>query len=159
MAHLEGTHPEFHDTIEDDAESCIGLIYLFTNSLKQQGLYDNSTIVIMADHGYHGLSQNPLLLIKDKDEEHPYAVSDACISYFDLQPSFTEIINNPGYSINDELQKIGSKPRTRYFYYNENDIVIKTYGYASDIIEYTTNSTANQYEEMNKTGVVFSPQK
>ena len=157
--HLEGTHPDFHDTIEDDAESCIGLIYLFTNALKQQGLYDNSTIVIMADHGYHNLSQNPLLLIKDINEKHPYNVSDACISYFDLQSSFSEIINNPGYSINDELQKIGSKPRTRYFYYNENDIVIKTYGYASDIVEYTTDSTANQYEEMNKTGVVFLPQK
>ena len=135
------------------------LFYLFTNSLKQQGLYDNSTIVIMADHGYHGLSQNPLLLVKDRNEDHPYTVSDACISYFDLQPSFTEIINNPEYSINNELQKIGSNSRTRYFYYNENDVVMKTYGYARDIIEYITDSKANETEQMEETGVIFAPRE
>ncbi len=46
------------------------MLDLFLSQMKQAGVYDNTAIVIMADHGSHNdtdlrtINQNPILLIK-----------------------------------------------------------------------------------------------
>ncbi|MFQ8901895.1 MAG: hypothetical protein ACLR7D_08430 [Lachnospira eligens] len=54
--------------------------------------------IVMADHGY-GLSygprnrQHPVLFVKGKNESHDYTVSEAPISYDDLQEAFSRLLD------------------------------------------------------------------
>lgn len=63
-------------------EQTIGVVRIFTeliNSLKEKGIYDNTTIVFTADHGWD-IRQNPLLLIKPAGAQGDLEVSNAPIS-------------------------------------------------------------------------------
>ncbi len=67
------------------AAGSISIVLAYIAQLKQQGLYDNSTIIITADHGDHaanaGIEQNPMYLMKEAGEKHPYAVSAVPIHF------------------------------------------------------------------------------
>jgi arylsulfatase A-like enzyme len=57
----------------------------FCSKLKMLGIYDNSIIVVMADHGHYEYHQNPVFMVKGLGEEHEFAQSDICFSYENLQ--------------------------------------------------------------------------
>ena len=101
MYHLEGTHPPFYMTkdftetstetsIEDEARGMMVLINRFIARLKEIGIYDNSVIFIMADHGYIDYRQCPLLMIKGRNESHPFTVGTEALSFNQLQDIFIE---------------------------------------------------------------------
>ncbi len=91
--------------------------------LKEEGLYDNSVIVILSDHGdyYHETykAQNPLLLVKGVNEHHPMKVSMAPVSYVtDLQAAFENLLDGKA---SDEIfaVKEGDKVKRQYLFYND----------------------------------------
>lgn len=99
------------------------LIKKFLAHLKEEGIYDNSAIIIMADHGGR-FSDNeketdidratPLLLVKGFGESHPLQVSSRAISYDDLQEAFLKLIDGKqGEDIFPEASM--NKGRKRYF--------------------------------------------
>jgi hypothetical protein len=63
----------------------------FLEQLKQIGQYDNTFVIIMADHGFS--SYFPTLMIKPWNERKPFQVSQAPLSYEDLLPTLLNVIS------------------------------------------------------------------
>ena len=70
------------------------MIFEYIDEMKRLGLYDNSTIIITADHGGVDLYQNPAVFIKRKNQTG-YAVNSAPVTFKNLRASFVEgILDN-----------------------------------------------------------------
>lgn len=139
--------------------SALTLIRAYLQRLKDNDAYDNSAIVILADHGYwttgyasgsqpyRSLQRcNPLLLIKGINEKHPFTESDLPISYLDLQDAFSDLIDGKK---SDELFPDVEPGRTRTFIWQQNSR--KKY----HMVEYATNGKANEFENFYPTGIVY----
>lgn len=78
-------------TLEEETFVVNAIIGNWLDTLKENGLYDNSVIVIMADHGSgefeaeDNFIQCPLLMIKGYGENHDFQISDAPLSYDDFE--------------------------------------------------------------------------
>lgn len=104
--HIEGAHPPMkynenveiieNGTYEQNVKASLTIADAYLGKLKSAGVYDNSIIVIMADHGYDdGVNygrQNPFLCIKGINEKHEMKISNAPISFDDLQNGYRELL-------------------------------------------------------------------
>lgn len=131
------------------------LIAEFIERLKKNRVYDNSAIIIMADHGYQPLNGapdnyilsrfNPILLIKGVNEKHDFAISDKPVSYFDLPQAYTDLLDGKQSA---ELFPEAEYPRTRtviwYEIYKEEHMV-----------EYATDGKATEWDKFRETGNVY----
>jgi hypothetical protein len=112
LIHIKGGHVPFDmdrnlnpideekGTYEDKAGAALTIMSNYLDKLKKAGVYDNSTIVILADHGYWKEKQNgtnrhnPLLMVKAKNENHAsLTVNNAPLSYDDLQDIYQRLLN------------------------------------------------------------------
>lgn len=163
--HAEGAHvplnmDENMNRIENGTylqktTSVVKLIAAFLERLKENGIYDNSVIIIMADHGYesakvlprdHILARyNPILLVKGAGEKHELAYSDKPVSYTDLQQAYTDLLDGKQSS---ELFADVNFPRTRTIY---------RYVYTQEyhMVEFRTDGKANEWDKFVETGAVF----
>lgn len=117
--HVEGTHAPCYynenfektdiDLSQEGREGMLqngkGLLVVvgrFLEKLQEEGIYDKTAIVIMADHGGRFSGEyvveqydraNPLFLVKGFGERHPLAVSAAAVSYEDLQTGFLKLLD------------------------------------------------------------------
>ena len=48
----------------------------YFDKLRNAGLYDKTDIVILADHGNIGYSQNPIFMVKNANELHEFKISN-----------------------------------------------------------------------------------
>lgn len=131
------------------------LIRAFVESLKQAGVYDNSAIIILSDHGYQPASGapenyilsrfNPVLMIKGFDERHDFAVSDKPVSYLDLPEAYRDLLDGKQTA---ELFPDAEYPRTRtviwYEIYKEEHKE-----------EYQTDGKATEWDKFVNTGKVY----
>lgn len=103
--HTKGIHPpyEFNAELEtindgvlaDEVQGCFTFLRTYFDVLKENGVYDNSCIIVMADHGFSECSgQHPLFMVKNRYESHSLQISDAAVSYEYLQDVFESFINN-----------------------------------------------------------------
>ncbi len=156
--HIEGMHsPCYFDECFERTEADISLegrsgairngkgmlilVQKLIRQLKKEGIYDNSAIVIMADHGGRfstelkesGVNRtNPLLLIKGFEETHPLEISSKAISYDDLQKAFLQLIDRQqGENIFSDVP--AEERRKRYFIDASNFVEYCTTGHAYDI--------------------------
>ena len=106
--HVVGAHPPFvynkdverqpEGTYEDGVNSSIALTKAYLEKLRENGVYDNSVIIVMADHG-NGEGEttiersNPILYIKGIDEKHDYKKSSKKVSYADLLGAYKQLLN------------------------------------------------------------------
>lgn len=156
--HVEGVHEPFYMTASfdlSDSETsyeveCIGVLHLvekYLNALKAEDIYDNSVLMIMADHGYYDARQNPLLLIKGYDEHHPFASSDASVSYYDLQSAYIKLLNGDNMGNNVFNSLVDDSRGRRYAFvpwnthlnhdtYSESFSEVTFYGNARDVDNY-----------------------
>ena len=112
--HLNGAHAPFiydkdanvigveQGSYRQSMEASVTLADNYIQALKESGAYDNTALIIMADHGYNGmgekeedfLRQASLLLIKGRGEHHDtMQVSEAPISYEDLQTAYVRLLD------------------------------------------------------------------
>lgn len=167
--HAEGAHVPLdmdehmnrieHGTYLQKTTATAKLIAAFIERLKENGVYDNSVIVIMADHGYQPaqgqpdnyiLSRfNPILLIKGMGEKHDLVYSDKPVSYLDLPQAYNDLLDGKQSS---ELFPEAEYPRTRrviwYEIYKEEHMV-----------EYQTDGKATEWDKFRETGAVFDLSK
>lgn len=102
VQHIQGMHgdfnmdinameiPESEGTAIQSREGLNVIILEYLNQIKELGLYDNATIIILADHGdsLHDFGMQPTVLIKRKGEEHDkLQVNSAPISHADFVPT------------------------------------------------------------------------
>lgn len=107
--HIEGAHVPFrydkdvnliqNGTYEDNMACTITVVSDYLQKLKDAGVYDNTAIVILGDHGYDNFRDtpllgrmNPFLAIKGKEERHPMEISQAPVSYEDLQEIYGRLL-------------------------------------------------------------------
>ncbi len=115
-------------TVYDEAAGNIVILDNYIKGLKAAGIYDNTTIVVMADHGHEGYNQSPLFMIKNANEHHDFAISKAPMSWEYLSDIWQQLANG---NAADEDFINGCKPELgyrRYLYYdreNESDACLK----------------------------------
>ena len=131
LYHLKGTHPlrdynkEFEHCpdgvdFDESAFGCINLIEKYTSTLKDNGIYDNTTILVLADHG-ESLYRNeedrfinsPMVLYKGKNERGEISVDDTACSFSCLNNLYEEILSK-GCSNNDASNALALDDRYTY---------------------------------------------
>lgn len=107
--HIDGAHPPFrfdenvdkkdNATYESSIEASITITKAYLDKLKENDVYDNSVIIVLSDHGWdtgenedHILrQQTPILFVKGIGEKHELRISEAPISYVDMQGAFDKL--------------------------------------------------------------------
>lgn len=159
--HLEGAHLPFRydkdmNVVESSdyvqcVEASMTLACEYLAKLNDAGVYDNTAIIIMADHGYSQelvsesafSRQDPILLVKGKGERHPFTISDAPISFEDLQEAYERLMN--GSSSTESFDYKDGEERTRrylYYFYGDDKHMYEYMheGWASDDTMYPTGN-------------------
>lgn len=102
--HLSGVHAPytFNENIEEDngeytsydeAAGNNQMLKQYFNEMKEKGIYDSSTIIVMADHGHINYSQNPIFLIKNAGEKHGFYKSESPMSWEYLKDIWVALAN------------------------------------------------------------------
>ncbi len=105
LYHLFGAHGPYNmdenaQYIEQSAElgdqqiaGVFKIITEYLDAMKKKGVYDNSTIIITADHGGAELYQNPAVYIKRKGETHSELVVDSSpITFRNVRATFVSTL-------------------------------------------------------------------
>ena len=144
--HLQGVHPGYYwdenlDTTEEESPAepyralrgSFRIIEEYISKLKEMGLYDQSTIIVTADHGYSGpggdgdklervITACPLLMVKlpGSDTSKPLAVSHAPVCHEDLFATVENALGakisgtGSGKAVTDFRE---GEARDRYYYF------------------------------------------
>lgn len=170
IIHLDGAHVPFQydknlekildakdASYETNIDACVTLLKQYIARLKESGVYDNSAIVVMADHGYSTSKiyndeyflerMHPMLMIKGIGENHSLQYSSAPIAYEDLAEAFVKLLD-------------GSKGN-KVFKFSDNDTrtrrgLIFAYGKEDYMYEILTDGKANDVTSMKKTGKEYN---
>ena len=161
LIHLMGAHVPFYydenvNEVEDAnyftcIESSMTVTMAYLDKLREAGVYDNSVIIVLSDHGYNIEGdavdtpqrnenetgrQHPILFVKGLNESHDFQVSGAPISYEDLVGAYYKLMDG---AMSDDCfeYKEGDQRERRYLLYKylgENHMVeyVQT-GYAGDL--------------------------
>lgn len=165
MIHLDGVHgpytfgedlssdPNKEYTSYDEAAGNVTIIKQYIAELKKLNVYDNSTIILMADHGHFGYSQNPLFMIKNAGEHHEMEVSDLSMSYEFLDDIWIALAN--GESVNSDFIR-GCTPEygyRRFLYYSWDDAWAREY--MPGMKEMLCKGVASDPDNLESTGRSF----
>lgn len=163
--HLEGAHVWFNidENLQPSKDgnytqkqiASFKLAQSYIKRLKEAGVYDNSAIVVLADHGYRdGVWEydyildrfNPILYIKGVGEHHDSMVrSDKPIEASDLANAFNDLRLKKK---STELFQNISSPRKR-------TLVYYVWSKESHMVEYETEGKAWESDKMKETGNVY----
>ena len=163
--HIEGAHVPLryskdvtiigseNGTYDQNLQASMTVLKQYLDDLKAAGVFDNTAIVVMADHGYWTYwddkllgRSNPLLAVKGVGESHEMKISEAPISYEDLQECFSRLLDGDA---SDQVfdAKEGDRRIRRYLSYN--------YLEEGHIVEYEQKGYATDLSTMVPTGRVF----
>lgn len=141
-------------TYEDSVAASLTVTKRFLENLKKSELYDNSVVVVMADHGYNsGLEEDgvlrhymPFLCIKGAGERHDFRISDAPVSAEDFIPAFEKLAEG---SKSDQVFdcKEGDERARRFMMF--------LYGDLEHIYEYSINGHVYDTSKFQETGNTF----
>lgn len=164
--HLWGAHPPYEydkdmnflpkgGTLTQSIESCITMTDIYLQKLEDSNVYDNSVIIILADHGEgdyyeeNNLNQHPILLIKGINERHEFQIDSSPISFEDMQDAYVELLDGAnGITVFDNLPQIRNR---RFLYYDiKND---------KHIVEYEQSGKAGNMDTMILTGQEYNAQE
>ena len=169
--HLEGAHPSFHlkgnmenmtedeypsrkDAYRAEVEAMVVMVNAYLKKLKEYGVYDNSAIIVMGDHGYNwngddgNNGANPIFFVKGVGEKHPFQVSDAPISYYDLQDAYIRL--KDGKTGEDVFDYKEGDDRERTFLWME-----EWSSLVQPLVEYKTAGHVRDTASFEKSGNVF----
>ena len=169
LYHLMGAHAPYtmnenaimvKSADTSDIQQAQGALYIvkeYINQLKELGIYDNTNIIVMADHGLRGMEQNPLLLVKQSGKTKRFSISQAPISYKDLQPTLLSFLTED-YSLYGRMifEIPEDEKRQRYFYFDDssnneiNIIEYKSMGHASDADSLMVNNVYHGNSKINR---------
>ncbi len=164
--HLDGAHtPYVYDkdgnvideksgSYRQSVEASITITAQYLQKLKESGVYDNTALIVMADHGYNGpggegamLRQSAMLLIKGRGEQHDtMMISQAPISYVDLQQAYVRLLD--GAESADVFDWKEGDTRERRF-------LMDSLGQEEEMVEYLQKGYAHDMTTMIPTGREF----
>ncbi len=161
--HLEGGHiplnidenfkPTTNGTYKQKLMATLKVTNAFINRLKEAGVYDNSVIIIMSDHGFNTVNngsasgrQNPILYIKGIDEHHDMYTSDKPISYTDLNDLYMGLLD--GKNSEEIVEDIPDERERKYLWY--------IWSRENHMVEYVQKGKAWNMDTLEKTGKEFN---
>ena len=126
----------------EQAIGALRIVLEYIEQMKHKRLFDDSTFVIMADHGQHNtVGSRALLCVKYSGERNQkLKVSDTSISFSNFMPMVLRELNN-----NENNKSFSSKER--YFYYSEGNA----------FVEYEIAGNANNMNSWTKKRVLTRP--
>ncbi len=169
LYHLMGAHEQFtlradgtrsngKTSMEEQTVGAFHILFDMLDDMKENGVYEKSNIIIMADHGDHGNCQYAACLYKPAGATDPYSVSSAPISFLDLPATIDSIAGGDFSKVGSGMTFFDSKEgdtRTRKMYLNigNNATFItgeyESTGHASDTDQM---KLVKQYEVLNSSG-------
>ena len=164
--HLEGAHVPFHFDKEvneistedgsyaQNIQASITIVHAYLEKLKQAGIYEDSAIVVLSDHGFTYLDEvdglkgrsNPLLLFKGFGESHAMEISEQPLSHVDLQQMYQRLLAGKSSKELSDLSE--NEPRERRFLGFNFEVEELIY-------EYVQKGYAHDFDAMEATGEVY----
>ncbi len=140
-------------SLDEQIYGCFNCLFTMLDDLKENGKYENATIIITANVGNTNLTQHPVLLIKEAGKTEGYEVNHSPLSSFDFAPTLASIVtdNYSSYgSGNTYFDFAEDSTRTRYFYLNT--------GENADvrIDQYSTTANASDVDKMELVDSFYS---
>lgn len=147
--HLDGTHPPL--TLNEDVTvaetgkatpitqgiACLNIVREYIAQLKELGVYDDTMLIVTADHG-SAPRRWPIFLLKGLGSSGPVETSNAPISHENLLPTVMEGCGlNDGRRYGEPVDAVSDTAERKYFHYNWDDSWNKSY--LPDIAEYTVD--------------------
>ena len=135
-------------------QASMTIVKQYLQKLRDAGVYDNSAIIIMADHGYdlegHGNKgrENPLFLVKGRGESHEFRISEQPVSYEDLMEIYIRLLDGKGSDELIDYAEDGQRDRRIIVFdlaHKDNFVEYLQTGYADD--EDTMVPTGREYNE------------
>ena len=132
------------------ALASLKIVQEYITHMKQHGLYDQATIVVLADHGNaYVTGRSPVFLIKYPFEQNPYLVLDSRPTIVaELMPFiFRRFSEN---SVLKEVRGTFPSNNTRFFFYEDQDGIIEKYmvkGKANDKTSWVSLGKVKPYQE------------
>ena len=122
--HLKGAHApysmnEYAQAVESSTrvEQAKGDLYIveeYLNQMKELGVYDNSMIIVTADHGDRESYSQSILLVKGRNAVGAYTENDAPVSHNDFHATLFDYL---GVDMGDTFFEVPeNEPRERTFY-------------------------------------------
>lgn len=164
--HIEGAHLPFkvdkdlnsieNGTYTQKVEASIKIIDAYLTRLKNNDAYDNSVIIIMADHGYYDVDHDsygeevlerfhPILLIKGFHEEHELERSDIPISHSDLMDAYMKLMDG---KVREEVFPAVDPNRKR-------TVIWQEYRGEDHMVEYELEGNDFKRQDFKLTGNVY----
>ena len=136
------------------ARGVLSIVEEYLDHLREAGTYDNTSIIITADHGYYwdGTLQSPVMLVKPKGKTDELKISEVPVCQADMAATILELSGLSNYDVygNSMLHIDGDSLRERRFYqYYLNDGADKG-NYR--LIEYSVDPTGREWDCFNLTG-------
>ncbi len=162
--HIDGGHLPFRydenvnvideekGSYEGNLQACLTITRDYLSKLKESGVYNNSVIIVMADHGYNGFNnpygrQNPIFFVKGIGEQHELYESDAPISFVDLQDAYQRLLDGQDGDRIFDWQSGDYRERRFLFYeYLKEDYMV----------EYIQPGYAHDTDMMYQTGNIYA---
>ena len=158
ILHTTGSHPPYNlnefaqkqegVTILQKSKGQLYIVEEYLRQMKELGVYDSSTIMLMSDHGQLNLPRGMMMI------KRPYAdgfeENDAPVSHFDLHNSFFELLGEErGESIFD-IQENEERVRMYYLLNSEKG--------SFAVSEYRISDNPKIEGSVTATGRVFAPE-
>ena len=162
------TESQDHTALVNQARGSLGIVEEYISQLKDLGVYDQSTIVITADHGVWPWNNarldkttSPILLVKPAgaDSTQPLQTSEVPTGHIDLPATLEWAVGAWDGSAADELGsssvmasstpvfEVTDDERPRYFYWNNHDGK-----HDITFVEYKVDGEANDFSDWTFTG-------
>ena len=144
-------------TYQTNTQACLTTVKAYLKALKAAGVYENSAIAIMSDHGYDysvGKDEkpdvlkraHPMLMIKGIGESGELKTSDAAISYEDVAGALSALMDGKG-----ALAAFDGHTAAR-----ERRFLAHEWTGQGVLTEYVTTGRADDRDAMRATGRVFT---
>ncbi len=158
VQHIMGIHSfkndeygKFKDnsTCDETTLGCLHILNEYIEQMKKAGVYDNSTIIITADHGWD-MGQQPVFFLKEAEaSSDKMQENNAPITFHELLPTIAQIAGvkmiNDAATIYDYKQDELRERKLYIRFYMEDYPNVPYYGGGKD-------GTANVYLEFTYTG-------
>lgn len=89
--------------LKRQARGSLKIVERYIQKLKESAIYDQTVVIVMADHGYG--NPTPILMVKEKNANHPFEVDSTPFSYYDFMPVLLNYISDAPGGFKDWLPK------------------------------------------------------
>lgn len=166
IIHIDGAHIPFQynknveldpdATYSTNMDACLTICNAYIERLKESGVYDNSVVVIMGDHGFDITERtfiariNPAFLVKGIGEKgDKMKLSRTPVSYENVADALTHLLD--GEKAENVFSKYEHKDGRRFLLFE--------YGKEDYMEEYRIKCRADDFGNMKPTGKVYKREK